>query len=346
MAWTGLTLTVDGQNALNKAQISNKMNIKSMVIGDGAAPQNFRTLTALVNQLYEITDLKIDVVDEKCTITADFPQVDFDYYFREIGVIVTTDEGDKLYVYDNCGDDAQYIVNSTGVETTKKRIRISLIISDVAEITVSTPGTLYVSYDDFEKEIQEIKDDKVSSDGGDISDTTAEFEEPEELQELVNGENVSSIFGKLKLAVKNLKTLITLIGTTDISSIGGGTVTGAISALNSNLVSSVLPESIITSMAINKVVKNNNSVFLNLLFKINENENVPQLTIIAVIPEGYRPTTVIYRFPATLRNSKSGNVTNCYATISSDGGISIDTSGIKVGYDEISISIVYINHLL
>ena len=102
----------------------------------------------------------------------------------------------------------------------------------------------------------------------------------------------------------------------------------------------------ITSMEKNEVVKNNNSVFLNLLFKINENENVPQLIIIAVIPEGYRPTTVIYRFPATLRNSKSGNVTNCYATISSDGGISIDTSGIKVGYDEISISIVYINHLL
>lgn len=96
-------------------------------------------------------------------------------------------------------------------------------------------------------------------------------------------------------------------------------------------------------MVINKVVKNNNSVFLNLLFKINENENVPQLTAIAVIPAGYRPSNVIYRFPAVLRNSKIGNITDCYATISADGTISIDTNGIKTGYDEIGICIVYIN---
>lgn len=62
MAWTGLALTVDGQNALNNAQLSNRLNIKSIVIGDGATPENFRTLKKLVHQLYEITDLKVDVV--------------------------------------------------------------------------------------------------------------------------------------------------------------------------------------------------------------------------------------------------------------------------------------------
>ena len=40
MAWTGLTLTVDGRNALNQAQAANQMNIKSVVVGDGAAPSN------------------------------------------------------------------------------------------------------------------------------------------------------------------------------------------------------------------------------------------------------------------------------------------------------------------
>ena len=35
MAWTGLALTVEGQNALNQAQVANSMNIKSIVIGDG-----------------------------------------------------------------------------------------------------------------------------------------------------------------------------------------------------------------------------------------------------------------------------------------------------------------------
>lgn len=41
MAWAGLALTVDGQDALNNAQISNKMTIKSIVVGDGNAPRKF-----------------------------------------------------------------------------------------------------------------------------------------------------------------------------------------------------------------------------------------------------------------------------------------------------------------
>lgn len=43
MAWTNLTLTVDGRNALNQAQFDNQLNFKSIVVGDGTAPANFRT---------------------------------------------------------------------------------------------------------------------------------------------------------------------------------------------------------------------------------------------------------------------------------------------------------------
>ena len=53
--------------------------------------------------------------------------------------------------------------------------------------------------------------------------------------ELTTGEKLSSIFGKLKLAVKNLKSLISLIGTTDISTIGDGTITGGLSDVNGKL---------------------------------------------------------------------------------------------------------------
>ena len=157
MAWTGLALTVEGRNALNQAQIANRINFKSIVVGDGKAPANFRTLKELVHQLYEITDIKVDMTEEGCTVTADFPKVNYDYYFREIGIIVTTDEGDKLYVYDNCGEDAQYMVSSTGVETTKKRIRLALKISDVEEITVSAAEILYVAYDDYEETVEVLK---------------------------------------------------------------------------------------------------------------------------------------------------------------------------------------------
>lgn len=204
MAWTGLNLTVDGQNALNEAQISNKMNIKAIVIGDGDTPQNFRTCKKLVNQLYEITNLNIDMTEEGCSIIADFPETDKDYYFREIGVIVTTDDGDKLYVYDNCGDDAQYIVNSTNAERIKKRIRLVLCISNVSEITVSNPSILYVTYDDFETEIQKLTNEKLTADGGDASNLKVDFEEAEKLETVSKNEILSKILGKVAKSISNL----------------------------------------------------------------------------------------------------------------------------------------------
>lgn len=157
MAWTGLALTVDGRNALNQAQAANRMDIKSVVVGDGVAPSNFRTMKGLVHQLFELTELKIDIVDGRCVLTMDFPKVDYDYYFREIGVMVTTGDGDVLYVYDNCGDDAQYVVTSTGAEETQKRIRISLLISDVANISVTSPSILYVGFDEFDAEVVKLR---------------------------------------------------------------------------------------------------------------------------------------------------------------------------------------------
>lgn len=375
MAWTGFVLTVDGRNALNQAQVSNTMNIKSIVVGDGNAPGNFSTLKGLVHQLFEITNLKIDVMDGKCTLTADFPKVDYDYYYREVGVIVTTDDGDKLYVYDNCGDDAQHIVCSTGVESTQKRIRISLYITDVADITVSNPSILYVGYDDYEQTVGRLREaidaakeetaealdahardmdnphgtDKEQIGLGHVDDT-ADVDKPvstaqqaaldtlyeqltaytrQQIANLINGapesldtlkevadaiaahktimdaldaavgkkasvaefdshvkdtvkhitstertkwnakmettgdsanntstftsgddasptgwadigvvasgEKHSSLWRKMSLAVKNLRYLYKMLGTTDISAIGGGTVTGAINALNTGL---------------------------------------------------------------------------------------------------------------
>lgn len=70
---------------------------------------------------------------------------------------------------------------------------------------------------------------------GDASNTTVTFIEPTELTQPTAGEKLGGIIGKVSLAIKNIKTLITLIGNTDISSIGNGTVTGAISDVNGKL---------------------------------------------------------------------------------------------------------------
>ncbi len=301
MAWTGLTLTVDGRNALNQAQMNNRLCFKAIVIGDGNPPGNFGTQKSLVHPLYELTDLKVDMTDEGCALTADFPEVNADYYFREIGVIVATEDGDKLYVYDNCGDDAQYIVSTTGAERTQKRIRLYLTISDVADVMVSAPAILYVDYDEYEKDIEELNqkidvlgtnDISGIGDGsvtgaltalkestsnnedalialeqvmgtkagqaetesalarkldktGDAKDTTVTFASADvadggagawtSVGKLSTGEKLGSAFNKVSMMFKNIRYLYKMLGTTNISAIGGGTVTGAISKLNTDL---------------------------------------------------------------------------------------------------------------
>ena len=55
---------------------------------------------------------------------------------------------------------------------------------------------------------------------------------------LASGETHASIFSKISTIFKNVRWLLSKMGTTDISSIGNGTVTGALSTLNSNKVGS------------------------------------------------------------------------------------------------------------
>lgn len=58
---------------------------------------------------------------------------------------------------------------------------------------------------------------------------------------LTSGETHASIFSKVSTIFKNVRWLLSKIGTTDISTIGNGTVTGALSTLNSNITNIKLP---------------------------------------------------------------------------------------------------------
>ena len=157
MAWNGMTLTTSGRRALSKAQAEDTLRIHSMVIGDGSPPANFNTVERLVNQRLEITELSIDLTDTGCVVTGDFPNVGFDYYFRELGLTVETSSGIRLYAYDNCGADAEYVINTSTVERTDKRVRIELIFSNISNVTVSHPSVLYVSYEDLDNKVNTLK---------------------------------------------------------------------------------------------------------------------------------------------------------------------------------------------
>lgn len=52
---------------------------------------------------------------------------------------------------------------------------------------------------------------------------------------LTTGEKLSSLFGKISTLAKNIRWLLGKMGSTDISAIGDGTITGALSTLNSKI---------------------------------------------------------------------------------------------------------------
>ena len=89
--------------------------------------------------------------------------------------------------------------------------------------------------------IQSLDDTKLNK-TGDSSDNTVTFNSGDstsptgwaDIVAVASGETHASLFRKFSLAVKNLRYIYNMLGTADISTIGDGTVTGAITGLNNN----------------------------------------------------------------------------------------------------------------
>lgn len=136
-------------------------------------------------------------------------------------------------------DNAKYYMEQAKQQTGGIPTKVSELENDVGYIKKTVSDlTNYYDKTSVDKKIDAIPKTYLTNyltKTGDGSNLTAAFEEATTLEELTTGEKLSSIFGKLKLAVKNLKSLISLIGTTDISTIGDGTITGGLNDVNGKL---------------------------------------------------------------------------------------------------------------
>lgn len=136
-------------------------------------------------------------------------------------------------------DNAKYYMEQAKQQTGGIPTKVSELENDAGYITKKVSDlTNYYDKTTVDEKIDAIPKPDLTNyltKTGDGSNLTAAFEEATTLEELTTGEKLSSILGKIKLAVKNLKSLIGLIGTTDISTIGDGTITGGLSDVNSKL---------------------------------------------------------------------------------------------------------------
>lgn len=117
------------------------------------------------------------------------------------------------------------------------------------DVLAGTPvtGIKGVNEDSFRRGNVELTAENVDAvaTGGDTAENTATFTSSDvadgsasawtTVSKLSSGEKHSSIFAKVSQMFKNVRYLYKMLGTTDISKIGNGTCTGAISSLNSGL---------------------------------------------------------------------------------------------------------------
>jgi len=86
--------------------------------------------------------------------------------------------------------------------------------------------------DTIDEKLHDTKDSVVAFTSSDVADGGASSWT--NVTKVASGETHKSIFAKMSQMFKNVRYLYKLLGTTDISSIGDGTVTKALSVLNAN----------------------------------------------------------------------------------------------------------------
>lgn len=211
-------------------------------------------------------------------------------------------------------DNAKYYMEQAKLQTGGIPTKVSELENDVGYIKKTVSDlTNYYDKTSVDKKIDAIPKTYLTNyltKTGDGSNLTAAFEEATTLEELTTGEKLSSILGKLKLAVKNLKSLIGLIGTTDISTIGDGTITGGLSDVNGKLSNfendSDLSLTNCTSWGNtdNTITKIGNRVFITFGVQITAEQSSGSL-IIGRIAKVYYPKTAYVR--ANAADSDGGN---------------------------------------
>ena len=101
-----------------------------------------------------------------------------------------------------------------------------IVRPDGTTITVDADGTIHSNYDSAD-----LKNNKVTFTTADVADSKATAWTS--VTPLASGSTLSTLLQRLSQMCKNVRYLYNLLGTTDISAIGGkGTITSAISALN------------------------------------------------------------------------------------------------------------------
>lgn len=184
MGFSGLILTKLGKMELEKAEMGEPFCLSDIVFGDGAYESEREDITELVSPVMSLPITKVWRGTAGVNVECDFNSADVPGVFswREIGIIANG----KLCYYDNAGDNPEYINPETEALVKQKRMRFVLLISSKINVNVTIGSSLYALDTDMQKVLY------------------PQFEMPSGLCNLVSGESIFLMFGKIARAIAEL----------------------------------------------------------------------------------------------------------------------------------------------
>ena len=262
-----LSLTRAGINTLVKAQAGSEIAFTKIKMGSGINSGDVSNLTELVEPQLSAEIVSGALLDNTYTVEAHFTNEGLEkgFYWREIGLYVNDGfGGDVLFGYANAGASSDYIP-ATASEIYTKHIRISVAVGDAQNITVHHSSNTYVDVITFDEAMGNKVDkeegkglssndytdadkDKLATLEKDLEDfqssvnqsinslndkfnsyaTTQDLEEAIEEFNTSISQAVNEINDSIEAVHVELNSINKSIGDSNISSIGDGSVKGAI----------------------------------------------------------------------------------------------------------------------
>ena len=216
---------------------SNKYTDQKIADLINGAPETMDTLKEVADAI-EKNKSVVEALDKSIGTKAN--QNELDTHTGNDTIHITSDERTKW-------NDANNKKHTHSNKSVLDGITSELVQKWTETSSSSVTGIKGVNEDSFRRGnvVLTAKDVGAVSTGGDTAENTATFTSSDvangsasawtTVSKLSSGEKHSSIFAKVSQMFKNVRYLYKMLGTTDISKIGNGTCTGAISSLNSGL---------------------------------------------------------------------------------------------------------------
>lgn len=241
-------------------------------------------------------------------VNPDLSPLTVGYYVRELAIYAqVSGEAEILYAIAIAdADSADYLPEYDELQPTTITMDWFLPVGNAEQINVYASPDAYALAEDLEA-LALVVDDKLDADGDSagntVTFTSSDVPDSSVTKDtgwttsgaLSSGETHESFMTKISRMIKNIRWIYKLIGTTDISSIGNGTITGGLSSLNDSLESAVYTGLIGESLSIAGGVLYARRIgrIVNYIWLGNAN-NVDDDTPVGTLAVAFRPTADTY----------------------------------------------------